>query len=363
MPEFYVGLMSGTSHDGVDAVLATARGKRVQLLQCVHLPYSARLRSRLLALQRRGDNELHRAAILANELSDLYAAAVRRLLARSGVGARVVAAIGCHGQTVRHRPGDGYTLQLVNGARLAERSGITVVCDFRSRDVAAGGEGAPLVPAFHRAMFGTPRRGRVIVNVGGIANLSVLPARGTVTGFDCGPGNCLLDAWIMDRRRNHYDHDGAWAARGTVIPKLLKKLLSHPFLRRRPPKSTGRDEFDLHWVKRLLSGDEPAADVQATLLELSAVTIARAVSGYCAGAREVFVCGGGAYNRALLARLDGLLQGKRVATTVALGVEPEHVEALAFAWLARQTLKNKPGNLPAVTGARGPRVLGAIYPK
>jgi len=355
--------MSGTSHDGVDAVLATARGKHFQLLESVHLPYPARLRSRLLALQQRGDNELHRAAVLANELSDLYAGAVRRLLARARVGARAVAAIGCHGQTVRHRPGDGYTLQLVNGARLAERSGITVVCDFRSRDVAAGGEGAPLAPAFHRALFETARRGRVIVNVGGIANLTSLPAHGAVTGFDCGPGNCLLDAWIMKRLGRRYDRNGAWAARGAVIPRLLKKLLAHPFLQRRPPKSTGRDEFDLRWVRRALAGSERPVDVQATLLALTADTIAGAVRRYCAGARAVFVCGGGAYNRALLARLAALLPGRRVGTTAALGIEPEHVEALAFAWLARQALKGRPGNLPAVTGARGPRVLGAIYPK
>jgi len=363
MPELYIGLMSGTSHDGVDAVLATARGKRFQLLGSVHLSYPARLRSRLLALQQRGNNELHRAAVLANELSDLYAGAVRRLLARAGVGARAVAAIGCHGQTVRHRPGDGYTLQLVNGARLAERSGITVVCDFRSRDVAAGGEGAPLAPAFHRALFETARRGRVIVNVGGIANLTLLPARGAVTGFDCGPGNCLLDAWIMRKRRAPFDAGGIWGARGRVIPRLLQKLLAHPFFRRRPPKSTGRDEFSLRWLERALAGSARPVDVQATLLELTAVTIARALRRYCAGAREVFVCGGGAYNRALLARLAGLLPGKPVATTAALGIEPEHVEALAFAWLAREALKGRPGNLPAVTGARGPRVLGAIYPR
>jgi anhydro-N-acetylmuramic acid kinase len=355
--------MSGTSLDGVDAVLAAGRGKHFRFLGSSRLSYPERLRSRLLALHQPGNDELHRAALLANELSDLYAGAVRRLLARAGVGARAVAAIGCHGQTVRHRPGDAYTLQLINGARLAERSGITVVCDFRSRDVAAGGEGAPLAPAFHRALFGTARRSRVIVNVGGIANLTSLPARGTVSGFDCGPGNCLLDDWIMERCRRHYDHDGVWAARGTVNPRLLKKLLSHPFLRRRPPKSTGREEFNLAWVKRALSGSERPVDVQATLLELTAVTIARAVRRYCAGAREVFVCGGGAYNRALLARLAALLPGRRIATTAALGVEPEHVEGLAFAWLARQALKNKPGNLPAVTGARGPRVLGAIYPR
>ena len=362
MADFYVGIMSGTSLDGVDAALAAAGRGRIRLIKAHHLAYSPSLRIRLLALQEPGPDELHRAAVLANELSDLYAGAVRRLLARAGVGARSVAAIGCHGQTVRHRPGDGYTLQLVNGARLAEQSGVTVVSDFRSRDVAAGGEGAPLAPAFHHAMFGGARRGCVIVNVGGIANLTLLPARGAVTGFDCGPGNCLLDAWVREKRGKPYDARGAWAARGTVNPRLLHKLLSHAFFRRRPPKSTGRDEFALAWVRRALTGSERAVDIQATLLELTATTIARAVRAHAGSAREVYVCGGGARNRALLSRLTALLPGKRVETTAALGVEPEHVEALAFAWLARQALKHKPGNLPAVTGARGPRVLGAIYP-
>jgi anhydro-N-acetylmuramic acid kinase len=363
MPDYYIGLMSGTSLDGVDAVLAGSRGTRVRLRENVHLPYPSGLRARLLALLEAGPDELHRSALLANELSALYASAVRRLLTRARVSARAVAAIGCHGQTVRHRPQAGYTLQLVNGARLAERTGITVVCDFRSRDIAAGGEGAPLAPAFHRALFADPRRSRVIVNIGGIANITCLPARGAVTGFDCGPGNCLLDAWIRLKRRKSYDAGGTWAASGRVIPSLLKKLLAHPFIRRRPPKSTGRDEFNLRWVKRVLSGDEQAADVQATLLEFTATGIARAVRSHCAGTREIFVCGGGARNRALLARLTALLPGTRIATTAALGVEPEHVEALAFAGLARQALRREPGNLPAVTGARGPRVLGAIYPK
>jgi anhydro-N-acetylmuramic acid kinase len=355
--------MSGTSLDGADAVLATARGVKLRLVESVHLAYPPRLRLRLLALQTRAGDELRRSALLANELSDFYARAVRRLLARAGVAARNVRAIGCHGQTVRHRPREGYTLQLVNGARLAEQTGITVVCDFRSRDVAAGGEGAPLVPAFHRAVFGAAQRSRVIVNVGGIANLTWLPARGAVTGFDCGPGNCLLDAWIQEKRRKRYDARGQWAASGRVVPRVLRKLLAHPFFRRRPPKSTGREEFNLVWVKRQLSGSERAADVQATLAELTALTIARDVKTHAAGAREVVVCGGGARNRFLMSSLSRLLPGKRVATTGALGVEPEHVEALAFAWLARQALKHKPGNLPAVTGARGPRVLGAIYPR
>ncbi|HSC93733.1 MAG TPA: anhydro-N-acetylmuramic acid kinase [Burkholderiales bacterium] len=363
MPELYIGVMSGTSLDGVDAVLASARSGRLRLSENVHVAYPVRLRRNLLALQQNDGNELHRSALLANELADTYAVAVRRLLARAGVAARSVAAIGCHGQTVRHRPRDGYTLQLVNGARLAEQSGISVVCDFRSRDIAAGGEGAPLVPAFHQAMFRDRSRHRAVVNVGGIANVTCLPATGKVTGFDCGPGNCLLDAWIHASRRKLYDAGGAWAASGRVVPRLLTRLLAHPFLHRRPPKSTGREEFSLRWLKRLLPGNERAVDVQTTLLELTALSIARAVRRHCASVREVFVCGGGARNRALLARLSALLPGKRVATTAALGIEPEHVEALAFAWLARQALRGEPGNLPAVTGARGPRVLGAIYPR
>ena len=362
MPDYYIGLMSGTSLDGIDAVLAAPRGNRFRILASLHRPYPAALRRRLLVLHEPGRDELHRAATIANELTAAYAAAVRAVIARAGTRARAVAAIGCHGQTIRHRPDAGYTLQLVNGALLAELTGITVACDFRSRDVAAGGEGAPLVPAFHRALFHSPRRHRAVVNIGGIANITCLPARGGITGFDCGPGNCLLDAWIRARRRMPYDRYGAWAARGSIMPRLLRKLLAHPFFRRQPPKSTGREEFNLAWVKRALTGQERAVDVQATLLELTAVMIAHAVRAHCAGAREVYVCGGGARNRALFLRLVAHLSDKLITTTSALGVAPEHVEALAFAWLARQALRRQPGNLPAVTGAKGPRVLGAIYP-
>jgi anhydro-N-acetylmuramic acid kinase len=363
MAELYLGLMSGTSLDGVDAVLAGAQGRGWRLLESSHLPFPAKLRARLLDLHSPGSDELHRAALVANDLSLHYAAVVRKVLLRAGIGARSVAAIGCHGQTVRHRPRAGYTLQLINGAALAEATGIPVVCDFRSRDIAAGGEGAPLAPAFHRAVFAHARLNRAIVNIGGIANLTRLPARGAVIGFDCGPGNCLLDAWIGARRRRPYDRNGAWAASGTVIPRLLKELLSHPFLRRRPPKSTGRDEFDLRWLARELKPGDRPTDVQATLLEFTATTIARAVLAYGGNAREIYVCGGGARNRTLLARLAALLPRRQVATTAALGIDPQHVEALAFAWLARQAIKGRPGNLPEVTGARGPRVLGAVYPR
>ena len=363
MSELYIGLMSGTSLDGVDSVLAGLRDGRWRLLASSSLAFPTKLRARLVELNSPGPHELHRAALLANELSESYAVAVRRTLSRASVGARAISAIGCHGQTVRHRPRYGYTLQLINGAALAEATGIPVICDFRSRDIAAGGEGAPLAPAFHHAMFASNQQNRLVVNIGGIANLTRLPARGKVIGFDCGPGNCLLDAWIGVRRHKPYDRNGAWAASGAVLPRLLKQLLSHPFLRRGPPKSTGRDEFDLQWLARALKPGDRPADVQATLLELTAMTIARAALAHGGGAREVYVCGGGARNRFLLQRLAELLPGRRIATTAMLGIDPQHVEALAFAWLARQMIKHEPGNLPEVTGARGPRVLGALYPR
>jgi len=360
MPDYYVGLMSGTSLDGVDAVIAAARGERLRFVEHLYLPYSAGLRERVLALHESGEDELHRAALVGNELAATYARAVRTLLARSRVNAREVAAVGCHGQTVRHRPDAGYTTQLVNGALLAELTGITAVCDFRSRDIAAGGEGAPLAPAFHEAMFRSRSQNRAIVNIGGIANITCLPARGKITGSDCGPGNVLLDAWMHAKRGARFDRNGNWAASGRVIPPLLRDLRSHPFFRRRAPKSTGREEFNLAWLRRSLAGGERAADVQATLLELTATTIAQALRACRPPSREIYLCGGGARNGSLLARLAALLPGKAVRATDALGISAQHVEALAFAWLARQALRGKPGNVPSVTGA-GLRVLGAIY--
>jgi anhydro-N-acetylmuramic acid kinase len=362
MGSLYIGLMSGTSLDGIDAILAAPRRQRFHLWTAFHRSFSPPLRRKLHALQASGPDELRRASIAANDLTRAYAAAVRSLLLRARISAGAVTAIGCHGQTVRHQPGAGYSVQLINGALLAELTGIDVVCDFRSRDIAAGGEGAPLVPAFHSAMFRTPNRGRAVVNIGGIANLTSLPARGGVTGFDCGPGNCLLDAWIGACRRQPYDRQGAWAARGQVAPRLLDKLLADPYFRRRPPKSAGRETFNLDWLQRRLTGNERSRDVQATLLELTARTVAHAVQTHCRDARQVLVCGGGARNRALVARLAALLPNRRVVITDAVGVTAEHVEALAFAWLARQALRRRSGNLPAVTGARAPRVLGAIYP-
>lgn len=359
MPGLYIGLMSGTSLDGVDAVLAGFDASGFRLIDHCHLPYAPELRRELLNLNQCQHDELRRAAIAANEVARCCAAAVQRLIGKNP-RSDTVQAIGCHGQTVRHQPADGYTLQLVNGALLAELTEIDVVCDFRSRDIAAGGQGAPLVPAFHHAAFASREVHRVIVNIGGIANITDLPLSGTVTGFDCGPGNLLLDAWAQRHLHQPLDLDGAWAHSGRLLPALLAKLLDDEFYQRAPPKSTGRETFNLDWLVIKLSGNEQAADVQATLLALSARGIADAIANFCAQAGEVYLCGGGARNLALVALLKQYMRAK-VACTDALGIAAEQVEALAFAWLAHRTINGQTGNLPAVTGARGARTLGAIY--
>lgn len=354
--------MSGTSLDGIDAVLAAFENDTCKLLHSQFIPFDEALRVELLALNSAGTNELERAALAANELSRRYAAAVQALLGKAEIRTGRVKAIGCHGQTVRHRPDLGFTIQLANPALLAELTGIAVVADFRSRDIAAGGQGAPLVPAFHAALFRHPERHRVIVNIGGISNLTNLPPRSGVIGFDCGPGNLLLDAWTTRHLGQPYDKDGAWAASGQPIPKLLGRLLTEPFFAAPPPKSTGRDLFNLPWLERFLSPDFAPADVQATLLELTVKGIASAILDHCSTASEIYLCGGGAHNGTLVRRLKQSLPNRSVAPTDDLGVNADWVEAFAFAWLARQTLNGNPGNLPEVTGARGARILGAIYP-
>jgi anhydro-N-acetylmuramic acid kinase len=359
----FVGLMSGTSLDGVDAVLVDLSNSFPHTCATFWLPYSADIRQQALQLQAAGTDEIRTAAILSNQLAHCYSQAVRELLSTAGTNPVQVAAIGCHGQTIRHQPAAGYTVQLNNPALLAELTGITVVADFRSRDIAAGGQGAPLVPAFHAAVFGDPRRHRVILNVGGIANLTDLRPGAAVRGFDCGPGNLLMDAWIERHKGLRYDEAGNWARQGQVIARLLSRLRADVFFSAGPPKSCGRDEFNMAWLESHLAGDEAPADVQATLLELSALSAAEAVIQWCGHPDELFVCGGGARNDALLARLQQLLPDCRVAGTDALGQPADWVEAVAFAWLASRTLRGQAGNLPEVTGALGPRVLGAIYPR
>ena len=357
------GLMSGTSLDGVDAVLVDFSENPPRTLSTFWLPYPDEIRHKALHLQAAGYDELGRAAMLANELAGSYAEAVRALLASAGVDAARVSAIGCHGQTIRHQPAAGYSLQLNNPALLAELTGIAVVADFRSRDIAAGGQGAPLVPAFHAAVFGDPELHRVILNLGGIANLTDLNPGKAVRGFDCGPGNLLMDAWVERHQGRRYDESGHWASQGKVLPDLLQHLLADPFFAADPPKSCGRDEFNSAWLETRLGGDERPEDVQATLLELTAVSSSAAIGRWCGSPQEVFVCGGGARNQALMTRLQQHLPACRVASTDFLGQPADWVEAVAFAWLAWRTLNGETGNLAEVTGARGPRILGAIYPR
>jgi anhydro-N-acetylmuramic acid kinase len=357
----FVGIMSGTSADGVDAILMQFGPRSPRLLGTHYQAFSTDLRRRILALQSPATNELHEAAMVGNELARLYALAVKQLLQDATLQSEAVHAIGCHGQTVRHRPDLGYTLQLVNGALLAELTGIAVVCDFRSRDVAAGGQGAPLVPAFHESAFASQETHRVIANIGGIANITDLPVQGTVRGFDTGPGNVLLDLWSEKHLGTAHDENGQWSSSGHIRPDLLQRLLDYEFFHRAPPKSTGREEFNLEWLENRLAGEEKPEDVQATLVQLTAHTLIAAVLEHCRGASEIYVCGGGAHNASLMRALEAAARPLPVSTTGALGMAVDWVEACAFAWLARRTLRGEPGNLPSVTGAQGPRVLGAIY--
>jgi anhydro-N-acetylmuramic acid kinase len=354
--------MSGTSLDGIDAVLVDLSGLQPKLLGTHFQSYPDTLRNSLLAIHFPGHDELHRSQMLANELAQGYASTVASLLKSTSTSESKVRAIGCHGQTIRHRPEQGYTIQLNNAPLLVELCGIPVVADFRSRDIAAGGQGAPLVPAFHDRILRHHSIHRVIVNIGGISNLTDLPPNGATTGFDCGPGNLLMDAWIYEHHRVKYDQDGSWATMGRVIPGLLQRLLQEPFLLATPPKSSGRDLFNLVWLKNHLHGGESPEDVQATLLAFTAHTIADAIKRFCHGAQEVYFCGGGARNHALVSAISIELPDHRIDRTDILGIGADWMEAIAFAWLAQQTVHGCSANLPEVTGARHHCVLGAIYP-
>lgn len=367
MSTLFIGVMSGTSLDGVDAVMVDfASGCKVLGHQA--LPFPEDLKQTLLDLNQSGFNELHHAALATNALVKVYAHAIELLLAQVGLPASSVRAVGAHGQTVRHQPGlhdgTGYTLQLNNPSLLAELSGIPVVADFRSKDVAAGGQGAPLVPAFHQYVWGGQASTTVVLNLGGMANLTILGEDNSVMGFDCGPGNVLLDMWCQQHLGQAFDAQGAWGASGQSSAALVSSLLTEPFFALPPPKSTGRDVFHADWLKHhLLSfSDLAAADVQASLAELTACSASSAINTYATTAEQVWVCGGGAYNVHLMMLLQSLLPQQKVAPTDEIGLPPLQVEATAFAWLARQTVLGLPGNLPAVTGAKGLRILGGIYP-
>jgi anhydro-N-acetylmuramic acid kinase len=361
----YIGLMSGTSLDGVDGALADFSNGAMATLAAAYIPFPPALRAELMALQAAGHNEIEREALAANQLAKYYAQCVAALLQESGRRPADIRAVAVHGQTIRHRPELGFTRQTNNPALLAELSGIDVIADFRSRDIAAGGQGAPLVPAFHQAIFGKPGQARVVANIGGIANISVLHGDGRVIGFDTGPGNALMDIWVQRHLGKEYDDNGNWAATGSEIPGLLADMLADPYFALPAPKSTGRDLFHVKWLDNKLSAYENAspADIQFTLVRLTAISLANSIINTCPQTDAVYICGGGAYNAVLLRELSTALDNKiKVESTSALGIAPNRVESLAFAWLGYRFNGRLAGNLPAVTGAAGDRVLGALYP-
>lgn len=359
----YVGVMSGTSLDGLDIALVE-HGPSTRLVGSHYVPLPPVLRSELLSLCASGQDEVARVALAENAWASLAAEGIAYLLQSLNIAPQQVRAIGSHGQTIRHEPARGFTVQIGNPALLAERCGITVVADFRRRDVAAGGQGAPLVPAFHEALFGHHGEAVAVVNIGGFSNLSLICPEHPVSGFDCGPGNVLMDAWIHACKGELYDRNGDWGASGTVDQPLLSTFIADPFFATKGPKSTGREVFNLPWLNTHLAHHPMVAPhhVQATLLELTARTIADALLRAMPAPDGVFVCGGGAHNTALMARLQALIPGATVASTAALAVDPDWMEAMAFAWLAHCCLEHIPTNRPAVTGAKGLRILGAIYP-
>lgn len=361
----YIGLMSGTSLDSIDAV-AVRFEPSFELLACHSEPIPAAIDRRIHSMLNPGENEIERLGRLDLELGELFATAALNLIKNHALDTTKIAAIGSHGQTIRHRPEAHFTLQIGDANVIAERTGITTVADFRRRDMAAGGQGAPLVPAFHNALFRSTDHNRILINVGGMANITLLQADPAqpVLGYDTGPGNVLMDSWIQLHHQSSYDCDGQWAASGHVIPTLLENMLALPFFSETPPKSTGREQFNNLWLRqmvRTLDSEPRPVDVQATLLDLTAISIADAILAHQWPEAEVYLCGGGSHNLRLKNRLGFLLKPHTLATTAELGLDPDWVEAAAFAWLAYRTLAQQSGNVPAVTGAAGYRPLGAIH--
>ncbi|CAM3656974.1 anhydro-N-acetylmuramic acid kinase [Polynucleobacter arcticus] len=372
LDSLFIGLMSGTSLDGIDAVLAKIGSEGdATLIGALSKPFTPELRKALLDLQAPGPNELHREKQAGNALAIEYAKVVQDLLNQKNLNATEISAIGAHGQTIRHQANLAnhlaYTHQTLNPALLAELTGIDVIADFRSRDLAAGGHGAPLVPAFHAQQFATDQN-IAVLNLGGIANLTLLPKDGEVKGFDCGPGNMLMDAWVADQQGHPFDENGTWASQGKVNQALLSRMLTDSFFAKAPPKSTGRDDFHLEWLQKQIGSDNiNSEDVQATLLQLTVDSALQALEGYAPQTQTLVICGGGARNTALLdlfkTKAEALFKNSlEIVTSDVLGIDPQLVEGLAFAWLAWAHKEKRPANLPAVTGAKGPRILGACYP-
>lgn len=365
MPDYYIGLMSGTSMDGIDAAIASFDACGVSVAATLEKAYPDTLRRALLnTVTTPVDQPLENIGAIDRQVGECFRDAALELLETSGIPAGDIRAIGSHGQTVRHQPDavTPYSLQIGNPATIASGTGITTVADFRSADIAAGGQGAPLVPPFHQWLFGRESTDRAILNIGGIANVTILKADGSpVIGFDTGPGNTLLDRWVQKHQKTPFDHDGAWAASGSCVDELLERLLSFGYFDLPPPKSTGLEDFNLEWLSGYGIGAYKPEDVQATLAELTTRAVADSIREYAPATKELYVCGGGAHNSDLLRRLTHVLPETDIATTQAFGLSPDWVEAVAFAWLAMRTMNNETGNLPSVTGAKRKVVLGEIH--
>lgn len=362
MSHLYVGLISGTSADGIDAALVDFSQPQPKFIGGHYTAFDDELQQTILELNQPGFNEINRLGDLDVLLGKEFAYAVNSLLKKHDVTAKEVRAIGSHGQTVRHHPTRQFTLQIADPNIIAAETGITTVADFRRRDMAHGGQGAPLVPALHHTLLATSKNDRVVVNIGGVANITFLPADTTlqVIGFDTGPGNNLQNAWMQKHHQQPYDKNGEWAASGKVNTVLLKSLLNDPYFFMPSPKSTGPEYFNLGWLEKYLSRSIKPVDVQATLVELTAQTIIDSIKKHCSSG-EILICGGGVHNKQLMNRLTVLAKPFSVQSTTAFGIDPDWVEAIAFAWLAKQTLEKKPGNIMTVTGARQPAVLGGVY--
>ena len=365
MPDDYIGLISGTSMDGIDAVLVTIADEAFELRETHVHAYPAEVSDALRSLITNPDAcGLDRLGALDRWIGECFRDAALALIEKSGVSAADIVAIGSHGQTLRHQPAGlrPFSLQVGDPATIAAGTGITTVADFRRADIAVGGQGAPLVPPFHEWLFRAPGKHRAVLNLGGIANVTVLPGDDApTTGFDTGPGNTLLDAWIGAQRSLQYDEGGLWAAAGNVVDDLLSKMIDDEYFKARPPKSTGLERFNLEWLSAFGVDKHDPCDVQATLSELTAISIAAAIGRYAPATRETYVCGGGVHNRDLLQRLTRRLSKSAVESTLAVGLDPDWVEAAAFAWLAMRTISRKAGNLPSVTGASHKVILGAIH--
>jgi len=355
-----IGVMSGTSLDGIDIALVKIYKNKISVLDFFQINYPNIIKETILALHFPKNNELENSYMLSNKLAAMTGKGINHLLKKNNLTAKQIKGVGYHGQTIRHRPDKGYSIQIGNADLLSEITNLTVISNFRNRDIAAKGQGAPLVPAFHKNLFFSKIKNRIILNIGGISNITFLSTNGSILGFDCGPGNILMDHWIKTNRNLNFDKNGNWAKKGQVINDLLKHFLKDNFFKTKPPKSTGRDQFNLKWIKKGIKKTYLPEDIQRTLLELTAITILDAIETYCLRADEIYLCGGGAKNIFLIQTLKNKTN-LAIKTTTDLNLPEQQVEAVAFAWLANQALDKKFNNSPTVTGAKGFRILGSIH--